>query len=419
MFLRLSFFILCLGSTYATSATNQDPSLTPKTEVAKSSSAEHWDSPDTNTEKKPAPTESEKTTHPPKSSQRKNRLTYVALQTGISTYVYGSAIPWAFGVEETKIHVAMPLLVAPLAFGSHFYFAKSNDFEESHLLGTSYLSIAMLYTIHALAFSTISSAKTAHRTASIAALGLYPLSIWGGYELGNQYIDLPGRIETQYKFALGFGLLGLLTPLLYFENTDKHGDLIWRIGLAQGIGMAGLGHVVSSYYRVGENIPAGVSTGIVQHSILGAIAGLEVAALSDASSVRPWLGAALLGGTLGFTEGLFYYRDKYDTKERAFYNGLGALGGTLMGTGILVLAADTQASDYSQKILFASLLGGGAWLGYWVTNFMTSGMEEKTSSLKESSPSHWSFIPLPMPEPRFAGKQMYMQYRVPGLTVTF
>jgi hypothetical protein len=353
------------------------------------------------------------------SSQRKNRIWYMTYQTVASTYVYGIALPFAYDNVSTKARIATPMIVAPIVFGANFYFAKDRPFEDSHLKGTTYLSIAALYSSHVLPFALMDWDDDPYRVASFLSMAAYPFGIWGGYKLGDKYVDRPGRIDTQEKFALGFGALGFFTPFLYFEETSGHADEILRLGMGQSLAMAVAGHFIADQYRSGENIPDGVNTGILHHTALGGLAGLEIAALSDASTVRPWLGAALLGGTLGFMEGLWYYRTSYDSKERGLYNSLGAVAGTLMGGGIAVLAIDDEDSDYKVKALLTSLLVGGAWIGYLATNLLTDGMEDRTGSAAPAWTDRLAVNIVPLPEPTARNGEIYLRFRMPGVTYRF
>jgi hypothetical protein len=352
------------------------------------------------------------------SSQRKNRLLYMGYQVPLATYVYGLAVPLALDVESDRIIYASPLLAAPVAFGAHFWFAKSRTFEDAHFLGTRYLSMAALYASYALPFSIMDWDSEPYRTSAFLSLATYPLGIYGGYMLGDRFVDMPGRIETQSKFALGFGILGFFTPFLYFENVDDHTEAIFRLGLGQSAAFAAGGHFISQYYRAGENIPGGVTTGILTHSALGAGMGAEIAALSDAEKLRPWLGAILAGGTLGFMEGLWYFRNRYDSNERGFYNSLGTGAGLLMGAGVLVLIGD-PGDAYAEKVTITSTLLGGALLGYIATDILTSGMEERPAA----GPSTWSdrlsVNLVPMPEPQVRDRELYYRYRLGNLTYTF
>lgn len=360
-------------------------------------------------------------------SQSKNRFWYMSTQFLVSTYIYGGAIPEALDVESVRIRTAIPLLIAPVAFGAHFWFAKSRPFEDAHLSGTTYLSTAALYASYALPFALMDPDSERFRTAAYVSLATYPLGIWGGYLLGDKYVDLPGRIGTQSKFALGFGTLGFFSPFLYFEDLEKNDEAIFRLALGQSVGFAAAGHFISEFYRTGENIPGGVTTGILTHTALGAGIGAEIAALSDASGIRPWFGAALAGGTLGFMEGLWYFRNRYDSNERGFYNILGAGAGMLMGSGVLLLVYDDDASDYAEKVVPTSLLLGGALIGYMATDILTGGMEDRpqpgTQSLTPAKPSRWTdrlaFNPIPYAEPQVQNRELYFRYRMKGLSFTF
>ena len=355
-------------------------------------------------------------------SQRKNRMWYIGSQTLLSTYVYGLSVPLAFDAKSTRTKIAAPMIIAPFAFGAHFWFAKNRPFEDAHTKGTTYLSVASLYASHALPFALMSwDDDTPWRMAATVTLFAYPLGVYGGYKLGDAHVDQPGRIDIESKFALGFGLLGFFSPFIYYEKVNERTqEPIIRLGLGQAVALAAAGHFLADQYRSGENIPDGVNTGILDHTALGATLGVEIAALSDASSIRPWFGAALLGGTIGFMEGLFYYRNSYDSKERGLYNSLGALAGTMVGGGIAVLAFDENSSDYSLKAGITSLLVAGAWAGYWITNVLTIGMEDREAS----GPARWTdrlaINPFPVPEPVIINHRMEeMRYRVPGISWTF
>ncbi len=354
------------------------------------------------------------------SSQRKNRMWYIATQSALSTYVYGISIPLALEVKSTRVAVATPMIVAPFAFGAHFWFAKNRPFEDSHSQGVSYLSLATLYASYALPFAALEQSSDPFRVASFLTIGTYPLGIWAGYMLGDKYLDLPGRIDTQEKFAIGFGIMGFFSPFLYYSDMEKHAEPVFRLALGQSVAMAAMGHFLADHYRSGQNIPGGVNTGIMDHTVLGMSLGVEVAALADASHVRPWIGAALFGGTLGFMEGLFYYRNSYDSQERGLYNTLGGLAGTLLGGGFVYLLDDNTASPYARKVYLASFLVGGTLLGYVATNFLTEGMEDRTG-LKQNPA--WldkvAFNPIPVPEVQFRGEELYVRYHIPGISYRF
>ncbi len=353
------------------------------------------------------------------SSQRKNRIVYMTTQTIASIYVYGIALPFAYDNVTTKTRIATPMIVAPFAFGANFWFAKNHPFEDAHLKGTTYLSLAALYASHVIPYTLMDWDSNPYRVVAFTSMAAYPLGILGGYQLGEKYVDSPGRIDIQSKFALGFGTLGFFTPFLYYQQTNGHEKEILRLGMGQSVALAIAGHFIADQYRSGENIPDGVNTGIMDHTALGAIAGLEVAALSDASTVRPWLGAALLGGTVGFMEGLWYYRTSYDSKERGLFNSLGAGAGTLLGAGIAVLAVDDKDSDYKTKVMISSLLVGGTWIGYLATNLLTDGMEDRTGSAKPTWTDRLAVNLVPIPEPVSRDREVYLRYHVQALTYRF
>ena len=353
------------------------------------------------------------------SSPRKNRMYYIGTQTVLSTYVYGVSIPLALDVDNPRVQFGIPFVTAPFAFAAHLFFAKNRTFEDSHRKGTGYLSISSLYASYALPFALMGwEEEDDHpfRVAAFASMAAYPLGIWGGYLLGDRYVDMPGRIDTQSKFALNFGLLGFFTPFLYFDQLENNVDDIVRLGLGQSVALATAGHFLAGYYRAGENIPEGVNTGILNHTALGALLGVEVAALADAESVRPWLGGAIAGGTAGLMEGLYYYRKSYDSKERGLYNSLGALAGAAMGFGVWFMLDLQNPSSYSYKVATASLLVGGTWLGYWATNFLTQGLEDRTGARSQTWSDRLAINLMPIPEPEFRNRELHYRYRLGSLT---
>ncbi len=261
-----------------------------------------------------------------------------------------------------------------------------------------------------------------YRIASIAGAVAYPLGVWYGYHLGEVYRSNPDQLDVKLYFALGYAFVGFVTPTLYYEHPDDHSDEVFRIALGQSVGMAVVGHVVADYYHSLSTAPSGVTPGIFTHTLLGALGGIEVAALADASSLRPWIGATVLGSTLGFTEGVLFFQSSQDRFERAQYSLLGALGGAMMGTGIQLFLNDGSESDYAQKTSWSTAIIGGAWLGYSVVYLLTSGMTGDNGHAgihKTSTPSSWTFNPLPVLEPALSRGDVEMRWKIPGFSRHF
>jgi len=371
--------------------------------------------------------------------QGSQRIGYMFTQVPIATALYGGGIPWALDAGSVKAKVASYFLAAPVAFGAHLWFSQSRPFTQAHRLGTSYLSVMSLYTGFALPASLIDSRDTRWQVAAWSSMALYPIGVYGGYLLGDAYQAEPERIRTQANYALGFGLLGFFTPLLYFEDFGAHREAMWRIGLAQSVGLAGIGHFISRYQQSGPEAAGGAKLGLANHTALGMAAGLLTAAWADASSFRPWAGGAIVGGTLGFMEGLWFFHDSRDTRERGVFTMLGGGVGGLAGVGLTVLFWP-DGSGYSQRVTAASLLAGGAYLGYAATYLLTRGMQEShavgkrpgsSASLAaaEKTPAgwSWSFQPVPLVTPEITAAREAMpgqekvswRYSIPGLVARF
>lgn len=366
------------------------------------------------------------------------RTAYLGLQVPVSTALYGIALPWALDAGGVKTRIATPLIVAPFAFGAHLWIARSFDFNRAHQAGTSYLSMASIYAGFALPAALIDDTEIGVRTAAWTAMALYPAGVYGGYLLGEHY-DAE-RIATQSQYAMGFGMLGFFTPLLYFEDFSDNQEAMWRIGLVQSVGMAGMGHFISRYRQTGSEQASGVSLGLTNHTLLGMAGGLTVAAYANARSVRPWAGGAVAGGTLGFMEGLWFYHNNRDSHERSLYTGLGIAAGAVAGAGFTLLFWDEDGSGYSQRVMTASFLGGGAFLGYVATYFLTQGMQDMAATEMKSPAGRlakrwtehknryaghvantdwsWRVEPFPLVLPAGATGQEW-RYAIPGFIARF
>lgn len=374
----------------------------------------------------------------PDSPQRKvsagssaNRAAYLGYQTALSTYVYGFGLPLGLGVDETRVLVSLPLITAPLAFGAHLASSPRLDFTESHLKGTIYAPAFAVYSTTALALAFTPNVGDGYRIGSLLGTASYPIGLWYGHHLGDAYSTNPSRLDSKMLFALGYGFVGFITPILYFESPGKNSEDILRTGLGQSVGLAMVGHVVADRYRAGGVTGSGVPLGMATHTVLGGLGGVAAAAYADAtaSSVRPWLGAAIVGSTLGFTESVYFFSDSRDSQERSQFSVLGGLGGAMMGLGLQILTHDEDRSVRGQKIAWASFLVGGAWVGYWATYALTGHMTETASHNPEprgtaglasaSAPSRWEVNPLPHPEMVMSRGEPASRWKVPGVTYRF
>jgi hypothetical protein len=356
-------------------------------------------------------------------NSNQNRLVYVGYQTLLSTYVYGLALPLAFGVTNPRFLIASPLLVAPAALGIHYWLSSDLDFSESHLKGTLYMSSLAEYAATALPMAFAGNFRDGYRGSALLGVAAYPLGVWYGYHLGDVYRSNPDELDTKFQFALGYAFFGFITPTLYFEHPGDHNDDVLRLGLGQSVGMAVLGHFVADYYQTGSGVSSGVPLGIATHVLLGGLAGVEVASIADASKARPWLGAALFGTSLGFTEGVFFFHSSQDDFDRSRLALVGTLGGAMMGTGIELLLFNSKASAHEQKIAWSSFAVGGAWLGYWTTYALTSAMTEVVSPRAQvqgsSGAPKWAFNPLPMLAPVQSRGEWTTRWQIPGFSTHF
>ena len=366
---------------------------------------------------------SEPTRRPPAGS-KVTRSTYLGYQTALSTYVYGVGVPLGLGITEPRILIATPLIAAPLLFGIHLGTSSKLDITESHLKASMYVPTAAVYSATALSLAFTPDAGDGYRIGSLIGAGAYHLGLWYAHRLGDEYRSDPGLLDTKMLFALFYGFMGLVTPTLYFEHPGQHEKDIMRIGLGQSVGMAAVGHVMADYYAPNGST-TGAQLGLLTHAALGGMTGIAVASFADASvSLRPWLGSALIGTTLGFTEGVFFFRNSRDSQERAQYSALGAAGGMTMGLGLQILFYNPDASTYAKKVSWTSFVVGGALVGYAATYALTGNMVESASNgprqrTENREPTQWSFNPLPEPEFVMSRGEPTKRWKVPGLLYRF
>ena len=352
------------------------------------------------------------------------RAAYYGYQTALSTYVYGVGLPIGFGVESARTLIATPLIVAPIAFGAHVASTSRLDFTPAHVKASYYAPTFATYSATALALAFSPDAGDGYRLGSLIGAAAYPAGLWYGWQLGDAYRETPERLDHKMLFATGYGFIGFVTPVLYFERPSRHSQDILRIGLGQSVGMAVAGHLISDYYRPSA-ASTGAPLGLATHAALGGLGGLAVAAYADASaSPRPWIGAAVIGGTLGFTEGVWFFRDSRDSHERSQVAALGAGGGAMMGLGLQILTYNDEYNSYGHKVSWASFLVGGAFVGYVATYALTSHLTETASAPPRrddgnTGPTRWSLNPMPHPEPVLSRGEPSTRWKVPGVTYRF
>ena len=363
------------------------------------------------------------------SGPSENRVAYLSYQTALSAYVYGIGVPLGLGFDSPRALIATPLIVAPLAFAAHLATVPNLEFTDAHVKASFYAPTAAVYSATALSLAFAPTAGDGYRIGSLIGAAAYPAGLWYGWQLGDKYRSEPEMLDHKMLFALGYGFVGFATPVLYYEHPSQHSEEIVRIGLGQSVGMAAAGHFISDYYHP-SSASSGVQLGVITHAALGGLGGIAVAAYSDAStSFRPWLGSAVIGSTLGFTEGVYFFKDSRDTWERSQYAALGAAGGAMMGLGIQILTYNDNYTAYGNKVTWASFLVGGAWVGYAATYALTPHLTgsaardarvgNRVARNEHSELSHWRVDPMPMQEYALSRGTPALRWKVPGVTYRF
>jgi hypothetical protein len=346
---------------------------------------------------------------------RRNRLNYVLTQTAFSYYLYSIALPVAFEADPQR-SAALQVLSLPVAFGTHYLIARGKDYHDAHLWSTDYFSTNSLILSYGIPYILMGSSENYFRTGSIVAAAAYPVSLWAGYRHGEQLLDDPGRVKLQSNVSTSSGLTAFLAAMAL--KPDHEGEAYWRLTVAGTMGAGVAGHYLSYYYRPGESVPGGVGEGILTHTLLGFVAGINLAVLAEAEDGRTATALMTLGAAAGFGEGLYYFRDKQDSYERARYSIYGMLGGAMIPTGLALLAGTEPNPKLLMTAVTASAIGG-----YAITRHFTSHLVESPRDVKHKGHPGFTLDLLPVPEPYARqtpeGSEIAMRLRVPGATWRF
>ena len=371
--------------------------------------------------------EPEKNLLKPKGSPE-NRMNYVIPETFLSTYV-GLSFPlsnldeWGDFPDRWRYMLATPLIVAPLAFGTHLWISRRYEFQESHTKGTTQNSVLALYCATALPIAFTENWRDGYKVGTWLGAIAYPLGIWYGYHLGDVYRNNPSMLDTKFGFAFGYGLLGMGTPFLFYDNIEDSRTQTLKavkFGVGQSVAMAVMGHFIADFSRSGPNVPGGVPVGITTHAVLAGAVGFHIALVAEYSNWRSWVGSAVLGTAIGATEGIFFFRNSQDSRERGLFSFLGAGGGALMGAGLQLVFNNGVGPNGKMQAWSSSVLIG-AFLGYSVTYLMTRGMvdEPRKGEREDNSSSRWAINPIPTPEPVLSMGNLETRWRLGSLTYRF
>ncbi len=345
------------------------------------------------------------------SSVRRNKIRYILSQTAFTGWVYGPAAAMAFNIPQQAGAFSL-LSVATGALG-HSLFAWDRMFEDAHIAGTNYMSSAAVFTSYMVPGCLLGSSEYDFNLGNQLLLPAYPLALWYGFHYGDRYIDNPGRIHLQSQFALNGIALGGLGCLTLFESVEtRNYEVATRLLPMSLLGGAIAGHCFTSLYRPDDVITRGVSSGIMHRTIMGALIGWDLIELGEFE--RNIALTFLLTTAGGFAQGLYAYRDNYDTFERGVYNTLGMIGGASFIAGIISLNKDMAAPKVS-----TTLTVGAAISGYALTNFLTRGLERDPAARRVNTQSGHSLSLLPVPSlhqiPESEDASVSLSWRVPGL----
>ncbi len=247
--------------------------------------------------------------------QQSSRGTYIAEQVLVSGLNFGLALPYSNGLEGFKPWLATQLIVWPLSFGGHLLYARNRSFNSEHLATINQMVPSSLAATYTLPLAFDSPLEPGLRMGSWASIASYPLSIWAAYSLGDKYSQVPGGI-------------------------------------------------------------AGQSWGISAHSILGAAAGAELAALQNRKELLSNISLVVLGASLGHLEAVYFFHRGKQSSEQGMLNFLGLSLGSLVGTGVVLLVDD----GFTNRTFATSVISGSALVGYVLTSLITRGMTPSSST---------------------------------------
>ncbi len=350
-------------------------------------------------------------------SKFRNRLKYVTSQSIFSSYVYGLALPISLELEEKA--AAAYLLSLPISFGVLYYLNKDRTIYDSHLYGVNYFSFNSIALTYLTSLAIMGPDVNAFRVGSIALLASYPYSVYMGNKHGDKYLQEPGRIGVQTAFAYTFGIGAFtLTPLWgqAMEDEEEIGVRLMTLSmLGAGIG----GHFLANKYREGEYMPGGIGAGIGTFTAFGGILGLIIAADAEVDDATAFSTITTGSLGLGFLAGTQFFKNKYDTQERAGYMALGATAGGFFVLGSAILL-DVESEGFG--LVYSTM--AGAAVGYTITRAVTSSLVEsprsKTASLKEKpKASRLSLNLVPMPVPYKTKEKMEIAWTLPGIQWKF
>jgi hypothetical protein len=331
-----------------------------------------------------------------------------------------SVLLYEFGIPATlsnafspQVVVGLDLLAVPAICLGSSVFASGREWNQGNIFGVSDATGTALWGSAALGAIAGGADFEAFQIAFGAAMLSYPFATYIGYGNGSAYADNPGRLSMRTNIGSDLAIAAIAAPLVLLDHIPNPDGFARMEGVLALAGYAG-GHFLANTWKRGEHVPLGNPAGISQWGLMGAAAGVELAAVADVNGLHANIALPLGGYVAGLGAGWFAFQSRQDDEDRAFYDGLGAGGGYLAGEGLWYLAG----MPLSRRAL-TSYLVGGSIAGYLVTSVFTSNMREDSRSRKT-----WihlvSLDPLPVlalsTRPDGSSERVW---QVPGLQVRF
>ena len=355
---------------------------------------------------------------PPPSEERAARLRtdYMGGQMTATMFVYAIALSNALRLEDGA-GILLPTLATTGGLAAHAAFSYGTPLTAPQVMGMNAAAGAAILTSFAAPVAVLGLDGTSVRIGSAVSLFAYPLALVPGYRYGSAYQGHSSQLSKKIFAAGLFSGLGAALPWAYYRDFDA--DLYGRTAAVQSLAFGAAGFFAADLWRPDGEIPEGVATGVMTHTALGALVGSAMWATSSPSDGTTGMRLLLGASTVGFTEGLFFFKDRNDSEKQAMYAGFGLSGGALVASAFALSAGAGLAPSLW-------LISGGAIAGYAIGYSLVAQQTADRVDVSDDDVIRRASLRLaPVPEAvrvtdaRSGRESWDLRYRVPGLVVRF
>ncbi len=310
---------------------------------------------------------------------RSGRYLLLGTSTAAGLGLYGWAVPYALGVDDTKGQVALYMLISAASFFGPWLWSEDQPVSLGMANGAFWGATRGI--VHGIGLHRVIAGEEPE-------FGTCLPDDFACFERTDEERDAwqRGRVASMLAGSVVEGI-GALAWARSARATAGDAHLV---GVSSDLGAGGavalgvaLGLEDDAAALWGLTL-AGAATGIgggVLHrarrdyswgdaevfrttALLGAYAGVAMAEIGGATGPRPHAGLGLAGGTLGLFVGDRLVRGRDITAGQGLLVDLGTVAGGLLGLGVAVLVADDAAVDGRLHMALSAL---GAGLGFGAT----------------------------------------------------